>query len=245
MPIGRPIINGCFRETLSQKDIRFVATTLAGTEADTDALLRLLTDDGSRDMILDSPELGRKLDPLEGKLPPLSLELYFYIALRPELKARELDRPELADYLASILAREMRARFPRLDEERMAAAEGKKTAPRAKPRPLTADMVEAMTRAQGYAWFVLAVAAADQALLLTAVFPDTLYTPNRPRVAPGLNYYQTVGKTYYHQAAEHQVAGEFEITGILSTLGDHFDQAREALAAVKTRLIPATEVAKR
>jgi hypothetical protein len=243
MVLQKQILNGRFLERLSQKDIRFVVTSLAPSDGAADGLMRLLTDEGSRGMILDSPELFKKLGPLEEGTHNLSLELYFYILLRKNLREAGLDRADIAGYLAEVLARAIRARRPGLDWDEQ--AEGKK-APAAQPViPLTVDMLEALHLAQGYEWFSLAVGVANQALLLMSVFVDGLYDPNRGRVAPGPNFYETTGKQHYRAAAAHRLAEEFEIRDILKTIGENFDKVRRALTAIKSAYLPTLELSRK
>lgn len=211
MKLPRRVIKGRLRENLSQGDIRFVVTTLAHKGAEADGLLKLLTDGGMRDVILDSEKLGVVLN--SAKLPPaISQELYFYITLRRVLKAHGVDSRGVAAFLAEALAK-----FP----------------PKPRPGVHTADYVEALQNSKDYEWFILNVELANRTMILSGVYADTLYRGKKHYTVSGLNYYENLGKSCYRAASRHQLADEFELQETLNTLAEYYVNIRAALIKIK------------
>ncbi len=211
MKLPQELIKGKLREHLSQSDIRFVVTTLTQKEAESESLLKLLSDTGMRDAVLDSPTLVKALEKAQGQVP-VSRELYFYILLRPALRAEGLQSRQLAAFLAEALVK-----FP--------------TAPR--PGVHTADYVEALRLAKDYDYFVLSVELANRALFLSAIYGDTLYKAKKNYTVAGLNYYENLAKSCYQNALKHQLSNEFAMKPCLEALAESFAKVRAALEKIK------------
>jgi hypothetical protein len=227
MVLPRQITSGRFRENLSQADLRFVISTLTSSGAEADALMRLLTDDAARESILDNPRLLQALQSAKvGTLAP-SPELFFYILLRPALRQQGIDRADIAAYTAAVLAKPTASLTQQPDSP----------AHLRKPFDYTNDLMEALSHVKGYDWFCLATAIGDQALLMTGIFGDMLYSRQQRRAAPGPNYYETLGRAHYRSAASHRLAEEFELKETLLSLSELFPRVRQVITQVKANYL--------
>jgi hypothetical protein len=211
MFLPRKIINGRFRETLGQPDIRFVVTSLTTDGAQADGLLKLLTDPVSRNSILDSPVLRDAAQKLPLPLK-ISHELFFYILLRQGLPAVGIKSHKVASFLAEALAS-----FP----------------PKPRPGVHTSDYVEALKNARDYEYFALNVELGNRAMILSSVYAETIYKPRKVYKVAGLNFYENLGRACYRNAASHQLAEEFELKEILNTLAAEFVNVRTGLGNIK------------
>ena len=87
------LIRGDCRSRLSASDLDFVVSVLGEGTGEMDALVKLLSDGSSRDVILDN---GKLVDALQDRpeWPEISAHLYFYLLVRHSMRARGLgDRP--------------------------------------------------------------------------------------------------------------------------------------------------------
>src|SRR3990170_5157001 len=83
---------------------------------------------------------------------------------------------------------------------------------------------------------------ADNALFITGVFPRSLNRRRPSRrsvVVPSVdrNYYVSTGKTYYHLAAEHELAGLVQQRDTLNRLAAYFEIYSDALNEMSERYI--------
>lgn len=217
MKLPRKLIRGRFLESLSQKDIRFVVTTLTTNGNEADGLLKLLSDEGTRATILENPKLytaARK-----ASSGALSQELYFYILLRRPLQDAGILLPEVVAFLAEALAA-----FP----------------PAPRPGVHTSDYEESLKNAKDYEWFVLAVEVANRALILSGIYTDEIYKSKKNYAVAGLNRYENLARNYYLSASRHQLADEFELREILSILGADFVKVRTAMGTVREEYLKLT-----
>lgn len=219
MKLPRKLIKGRFLENLSQKDIRFVVTTLTSDGNEADGLLKLLSDSGTRGMILENPKLYNAARRVSSSA--LSQELYFYILLRRPLKDAGIALPQVVAFLAEALAA-----FP----------------PAPRPGVHTSDYEEALKNAKDYDWFVLAVEVANRALILSGIYTEEIYKTKKNYAVAGLNRYENLARNYYRSAARHQLADEFELREILAILGNEFVKVRTALGAVREEYLKLTAV---
>jgi hypothetical protein len=92
------------RDQFTEKDLDFIISTLATDEQEAQALLALLLDSESADLVFDDPALFQALQQDSG-LSMVSSRFYLYLHLRKALKETGIDDREVADYLANMLAR--------------------------------------------------------------------------------------------------------------------------------------------
>jgi len=195
----------------------------AGSLALDNPIVRLLADANTRDLLLDDAAVRRALleQPEAVRVSP---RLYFYVLVRHALRDCGINDRDVADYIASVLV-----------------AHGSITA-----QPATGhrgamfyvtSLLEQMTHA-GYAErFLLSVRLADLALLATGVFADNIRFREKRRAAPGLAFYESVGRAQYRLAGGHHLAQEFQLEHVYQTLADVFPAARRALNHFSEHLV--------
>src|SRR5438034_10401564 len=91
------------RMQFTAEDVDFIVRVLAGKSNDLETLVQLLTDEQSRDLILDNERLYRALLELRGCLK-VSTRFYFYILVRHVFRKAGIEDRAVADYVAEMLA---------------------------------------------------------------------------------------------------------------------------------------------
>ena len=212
------------RSKLSEADIAFIISVFQAGQAESEALMKLLADGDTRDLLLDEKTLFHALLESPAYLR-ISLNLYFYVLVRNVLKAAGIDDRALADYIAAVLAHF--ARFtPRAGRNKAR-----------EPHFYVVDILEEIERANPHHRFYLITTLGNQALVLTSVFPDHIEYRARYRAAPGLGYYESVGSAQFHAASRHALAQEFQLESVYSALSDSFRIVRSALNDMRSRLL--------
>ena len=218
MQLPRKFIKGKFLEKLSQKDIRFIVTTLTSDGNEADSLLKLLTDEGTRKSILESDLLIQAVSSPD-VAAKISQELYFYLLLRRALKAEGIPSNSVAVFLSEALAA-----FP----------------PAPRPGVHTADYEAALKAVKDYEWFVLSVELANRSLILSGIYGDEIYKQKKNYPVAGLNRYENIGKSNYRAAARSNMAQEFDLRDTLNTLADNYIAARTALSNIRESYLKLT-----
>jgi len=209
-PIPRPI-----RERLCERDRHFIAHHIFGGHGfqTEEAILTLLVDPATRDLVLDDPDLRRAVLELPSPLS-ISPELYFYLLVRHSLEQHGIDDRALADYLAGMLA---------------GAVSGEQQDPRTRDLTYHVDFLRLLEDAHGPERFFLHVGCANRFLLLTGIFPDFVLERERRRGAPGIEYYEAIARHSFERASHHPLADEFGLTEVYDSLVQCLPTARNAL----------------
>lgn len=179
---------------------------------------------GGIDSLLDDPRvLNALLTDRDVKARP---ELIFYVLVRQSLLERGVDDPVAADYVASLLlqfGRSSRAyRISQQTDEEY--------------RYLV-DMVLRLGTATGREAFLLRAHIGNFALWLSGLFPDFVEARVRRRGAPPISYYERMGSTGYHLAAESPEAAALGLRDALESVARHFTGVRGALNRVADRYL--------
>jgi hypothetical protein len=209
------------RDHLSSGDLEFVLGTLGGSEGEKDALLSLLADPHESVAILDHECLLQAVLETTGHLP-ITPRLYFYLLVRKSLRNAGLNDPDLADYVASVLA------------------EFSSIARRSGPVPellYSVDLLEQVQKATAYERFFIYSAAGNRYLFLTGIFPGFLERRERRWGAPGLGYYEQVARSSFKAAAEHPLAREFALESVYGILAHRFREMRCVLNGFSDSLV--------
>ncbi len=207
------------RMNLTPQDVHFIAATLGKSRSDYEAVLTLLASESDRDKILDDPELFESLT-TRSTPANISLSLYFYVLIRHALRHFGMERVEISDYLASMLAE-----FSRPGRAEMISESSQK-----EYRYLIDMLAELLEAANAEQEFQIQSHIGNYSMFLAGVFPDYIYkraTYGRP--APDVSYYEQVGSSGYQQASRHRAAEKFNLTEVFSVLGNHFSEIRRAL----------------
>ena len=212
------------RDRFTAEDFDFVIETLAKSEKESVSLVKLLTDNETRDVVLDHPRLFQTL--LEEGAPlSISPQLYFYILTRHVLKETGLEDRALTDYVASVLER-----FS--DRARMKSPANGATG----PIQYVSDMLVALKQASPTQTFLIRAHIGNYSLFISGIFRESVES-RAQRGAPDLSFYEDMGRSSYRAAASHQVARSASLSKVLEQLADAFRQVRSALNHLSDTLL--------
>lgn len=212
------------RTRLSAEDFTFIQSVLLKTVQDEAALKSLFLDPEMLDTILDQQEL---YDAIQDRALTVNISshLYFYVLVRQTLLKAGLDDREMADYVASLLisfSREDRQKklFPGLKE----------------PMHYLIDIVTQIEKSDYYHRFFLYAHLGNQTLFLSGLFPNHIRHREQRRAAPGLRYYESMGRSHFKAARNHPLAKEFAMQELYDDLYQGFHETRRALNELAEQL---------
>lgn len=212
------------RAQFAAEDIEFILSVLRGKIGTAECLIQLLSDEESRDLILDDETLLHALLERRGCLRVTTC-FYFYILVRHVFRRSDIQDRGVADYVAEVLAE-----FARSERARC-------TVPgQANPLDYFFEMLTALRTADERASFFIRVHIGNYSLFLSGVFPERIRFRAEARGYPDLKYYEGLGRTQYRVASDHRLAHRYELTEILSTLSERFGATRLALNDIAERL---------
>ena len=234
-PLGRPCQQVVKGETLKMiqprcrvqfgaDDIDFILLVLGPKIGTSQCLIKLLSDEESRDLILDDEALFHALLERRGCLR-VSARFYFYILVRQVFRRSDIQDRAVADYVAEVLAE-----FSRTERGRCVVPG--QTA----PLDYFIEMLSALQTADDRTGFFLRAHIGNYSLFLSGVFPDRIRFRAERRGAPELKYYEALGRAQYRAASDHRLAERFELSEILGTLSERFQASRLALNDIAERL---------
>jgi hypothetical protein len=212
------------RARFAAEDIDFILSVLGKRIGTAECLVQLLSDEESRDIILDDEALLHAL--LErAHCLRVSSRFYFYILVRNVFRRSGIEDRVVADYVAEVLSE-----FARAERARCVVP--------GQPNALDYffDMLAALKTADDRSAFFIRVHIGDYSLFLSGVFPDRIRFRAEARGFPDVSYYQRLGRMQYRVASDHRLAQRYELTGVLSTLADRFETTRRALNDIAERL---------
>ena len=219
------MIHANCRMRLTADDFSFIVGVLSKSETDSVSLVKLLTEEDTRDAILDHEALAKAILESPERLP-ISPQLLFYVLCRKVLCGTPVKSREASDYVASILDGFLRAaRMESVDD----------TAERS-VRYLS-DMMHTMNRATTREAFLLRSHAANYALFVSGMFAENLEHRTQRTGAPDLSFYEAVGQMNYRAASEYREAKKFQLQSIYEELAGGFREVRVALNELATRLL--------
>lgn len=203
------------RERFTRADFDFLADALApqGTRRQ----LATLWDDpvGRREM-LDLKEVFRHLLESPSALN-VSARFYFYVLVRHSFLDAELHDPELADYVASVLAGRV---CPDSNDLLQHFTRGFTHA---------AQFLSIISSARGKMRFHLQVAAGNQFLVLTGLYPDFLRHRSEAAGTPDLSFYESFARRAYLGAANCALSPSPSSRRLLGSLSEAMPEARRSL----------------
>lgn len=212
------------RVQFAAEDIDFILSVLGGKLGNTECLVKLLADEDTRDLILDDEALLHALLERRGCLR-VSTHFYFYILVRHVFRRSGLDERAVADYVAELLAEFARAEHARC------VVPGQSN-----PLDYFFEMLAALQTADDRTSFQIRVHIGNHSLFLSGVFPERIRVRAERKGFPDLKYYESLGRTQYGVASDHRLAKRYELTDILGTLSERFDETRRALNEISDRL---------
>ncbi|HEX3719808.1 MAG TPA: hypothetical protein VH595_17790 [Verrucomicrobiae bacterium] len=218
------VIQANCRVQFTASDVDFILGVLGKHRNDAASLTSLLADPETRDLILDDEMLFRALLEQRGCLR-VSARLYFYVLVRHVLRRSGLDDRRVADYVAELLTQ-----FSR-EERRDCVVPGR-------PGRLQYffEMLTALETADDHTAFCIRAHIGNHSLFLSGVFPEHILHRVERRGAPGLRYYQDLGRANYRAASHHRLAARYDLASVFDTLSEQFEPARRALNDLSERL---------
>jgi hypothetical protein len=213
------------RVQFTAEDIDFIVSVLRPKVNDAETLVRLLSDQEARDLILDDESLLRAVLESRGCLR-LSTHFYFYVLVRHVFRRAGLADREVADYVAEVLAEYSRA------EQMECKIKGQ-------PRSLNYffEMLAALQTADDATGFYIRAHIGNYSLFFSGIFPDRIRFRAELRGAPDLRYYEALGKSSFRVASDHRLARKYDLAKVFDVLAERFEVTRLALNDLGERLI--------
>jgi hypothetical protein len=219
------MIHANCRMRLTAEDFSFIVGVLSKGETDQVSLVRLLTDEETRDVILDHEALAKAILETPERLP-ISPQFLFYVLCRKVLRDTPVKSRETSDFIASLLHGFMRTgRLESPDET------GERSL-----RYLS-DMMQALRTAGTREAFLLRSHMANYALFVSGMFAENVEKRVQRKGAPDLTFYEAMGQMNYRAASEYREAKKFNLQAIYEELAGGFHEARLALNNLATRLL--------
>ena len=213
------------RIQFTAEDLDFISQTITASPGDRSVLVQLLSDNDTRDLILDDEKLFQALLELRGCLR-ISNRLYFYVIVRNVLRQAGIDDRDVADYTAELLAEysdfeASRCRVPGQDA----------------PLDYFFEMLAALRDADERSSFYIRAHIGNHSLFLSGVFPQRIRYRAEKKGFPDLRYYEALGQSSFRIASDHRLASRYDLAPIYSTLADRFQETRQALNDMSERLV--------
>jgi hypothetical protein len=213
------------RIQFTAEDLAFILSVLGTKAGSADALAGLLADKATRDLILDDEALLRAVLERRDCLR-VSPQLYFYILVRQVFRRSGILEREVADYVAEMLA-----------EFSQAGRTHYRLPGQAQPTEYFFEMLAALQTADDTTRFCIRAHIGNYSLFLSGVFPERIRFRTERRGAPGLRYYEDLGRMNYRVASDHRLARKYDLDGIFNTLSERFQETRRALNDLGDRLL--------
>ncbi len=218
------------RVQFTAEDIDFILSVLRPKVGNAECLVKLLTDEESRDLILDDEDLLRAVLEHRSCLR-ISTHFYFYILVRQVFRRSRIMERGVADYVAEVLSE-----FSRLERT--------ECRPNGQAQSLDYffEMLGALQTADDTTRFYIRAHVGNYSLFLSGIFPDRIRFRAEYRGAPDLKYYEELGRSNYRVASDHRLARKYDLDGIFNTLAERFQATRLALNDLGERLITLADV---
>jgi len=211
------------RVQFTAEDVDFILSVLGRKIGTVECLIKLLSDEESRDVILDDEALLRALLEHRGCLR-VSSRFYFYILVRHVFRRSDIKDRAVADYVAEVLAA-----FSRMERARCVMPGQNQ------PLDYFFEMMAALQTADDRTSFFIRVHIGNRSLFLSGVFPEQIRFRAETRGFPGLKYYEEMGRTHFRAAGDHRLAQKYELAPIFNTLAERFQVTRLALNDIAER----------
>ena len=212
------------RIQFAAEDIDFILSVLGGKIGTGECLVKLLSDQESRDLILDDEALLHALLERRGCLR-VSSRFYFYILVRNVFRRADIQDRAVADYVAEVLSE-----FARAERSRYVIPG------QTNPLDYFFELLAALSTADERTSFFIRVHIGNHSLFLSGVFPDRIRFRAEARGFPDLKYYESLGRTHFRMASDHRLAERYEVSDIFNTLAERFQTTRLALNDISDRL---------
>lgn len=211
------------RDRFTRSDFEFMSAVLAPADK-RPHLVKLWDDPEALREILDLKEVLRGLLDSPSALQ-VSPAFYFYVLVRHAFLGANLTDPDLADYVAGLLAK------------RLTTNAGDPLHDIAHGFTHAADFISIISTAQGRMRFHLQVAAGDHFLVLAGLYPSFLQKRSEQRGAPDLAFYESFARQAFGGAANNPEAPANAPRQLLGTLAEALPDARRSLNRVAEEFV--------
>lgn len=203
------------RHRFTGADLDFLASILAHGDQrphleklwrDPDALREMLDLKEVLRGVLDSPSALQ-----------VSPRFYFYVLVRHAFLQSGLQDADLADYVAGVMSK------------RICSTPGDPLEDVARGFTHASDFIAIISSAKGKMRFHLQMAAGNQFLLLTGLYPDFLKSRAEKFGAPDLEFYETFAQQAFRGAADNRQAPRRSSRQLLGALSEAMPTARLSL----------------
>ncbi len=213
------------RQRLTRSDAQLVLALLGDTGADAAASAQETLRDQGFDALLDSPRLlSAVMTSPRGAFA--SLPLFLYVVTRHAMLQQGEPSRAMADLVGSILLKfsfgKRAVRIADVDDEVF---------------DTMATLLVASHGGDARRAFMARAHLGNYALWLSGMFPDRIEHLRWRRGAPGLEYFEEMGRRGWRLAAEHRLAGAHGLTPLFADAADRFDTLRKALNRVSDTLL--------
>jgi hypothetical protein len=212
------------RVQFAAEDMEFILSVLGRKIGTTECLIKLLSDEESRDVILDDEALFHALLERQGCLR-VSSRFYFYILVRNVFRRSGVVERAVADYVAEVLAE-----FAQSERARCVIPG------RMNSLDYFFEMLSALNEADDRTSFFIRAHIGNFSLFFSGVFPDRIRFRAEARGFPDVKYYDSLGRTQFRAASDHRLAQKYDVAEIFCTLSERFEVTRRALNDIADRL---------
>jgi hypothetical protein len=218
------------RVQFTAEDIEFILEVLRPKVNSRDCLIQLLSDEESRDVILDNEALLHAILEHRNCLR-ISTHFYFYILVRQVFRRSGIEERKVADYVAEVLADFSKA------EQMQLRVNGQ-----GRPLDYFFEMLSALQTADDTTRFFIRAHIGNHSLFMSGVFPDRIRHRAEYKGAPDLKYYEELGVASYRAARDHRLAHKYDVAEVYDVLAERFQTTRRALNDLGERLITIGDV---
>ena len=211
------------RARFTAADFHFVVRTLSRSQTDSVSLVDLLSDNETRDYVLDNPRLVEAILSNAGHLQ-ISSQFYFYVLARHVLRQAGIIDRKLSDYVGSLLET-----FSRANLHALHAADER-------AHQYISDMLIALTRATREQAFLLRAHVGNYSLFISGIFHENAQRRSA-RGGPNLAFYEEMGRRSYEIAADDATAKRCELNDVYGGLAERFHDVRVALNRLAEELL--------
>jgi hypothetical protein len=203
------------RNRFTGADLDFLSSVLAPDEQRMH-LEKLWSDADTLREMLDLKEVFRGLldSPAAIQVSP---RFYFYVLVRHAFLDADLCDVELADYVSGVMAKRI---CPSPDDPLQNIARGYTHA---------SDFIAILSHAKGRMRFHLQMAAGNQFLILTGLYPSFLKHRSEQHGAPDIEFYEEFAQSSFREAANNRMAPGKSSRRLLGALSEAMPTARRSL----------------
>jgi len=212
------------RDRFTGADLDFLNEVLAGGQKRR-CMAKLWEDPDALREMLDLKEVLRGVLDSTSTLR-VSPDFYFYVLVRHAFMQANISAPNVADYVAGVLAKRIGVQA---DDPLQDIARGYTHA---------SDFLAIISSAHGKMKFHLQIAAGNQFMILTGLFPAFIAKRNERCGAPDISFYESFAKRAFQGAAESPFNRSSRMPrDLLGTLAEAMPDARRSLNRVAEEFV--------